>query len=266
MNDLTELMLFTSGKSLINHPSLIGRDDFISIKARERLKQELLCLTERIPWRRKKESNKIDKPKLAIIADTYYEEEKEKEKFYMMNKWTSSSDIMCNYYIDAYNSTDHMYSSSLRISSTIGSDNGSIDISSYIISFYPVNSDEELMSYYTYNNVRNSYFRIDGVPPKKKNPYSDRPLLPLGYCEDIRKLQFETEILDKKRCAKCGKKITVYPKRFSKNIGYCSNCIKMIEKEIRSDKDNNDIYEISRYPKGWFAEDREYKEPWWLHL
>ena len=66
MNDLTELLVFTSAKKALKDPEFLSGELWIDTRARRRLRKETSMIKNVIPWRKKESKDEVH---LATVLD-----------------------------------------------------------------------------------------------------------------------------------------------------------------------------------------------------
>ena len=262
MNDLTELLVFTSARTALKDPEFLSGELWINSRARQWLRKESALIREPIPWRREISKEKVH---LATIVDDnktlekfLREKERQSEKSYTLISYNTLGVDHYRWAVDITNqtfSTSYSYYANYDYHWTTVTNSSTWGSNSFMstINYYTIDSEEEFGS----------------VP---KNLY----LLPVGSVSGIREEKKEQMENDGLICTRCGKKITRIPKSFSRgpSIGMCMDCALFVEKEQRKlPIDEEILYEGDRYPNGWrrrgkdlrFGE-RNYEDPWWLSL
>lgn len=259
MNDLTELLVFTSAKKALKDPEFLSGELWIDTRARRRLQKETSMIKNVIPWR-KKESK--DEAHLATVLDN----NKSIETFLESRE----NYLKTEKHILTLEGTNRFYTSSI--------DNTIIN-NTFIYSYQPYSTDMsytpvfsfdlEYMSTWNYNSSysvihysKNNFYKFGSVP--KVHMY----LLPIGNVTEIREKKINQMESDGVICNKCGKKITKFPSGFTHypSIGMCVDCILDVEKSHRKlPLDQEILYDGDRYPKGWKKREED-KNPWWLDL
>ena len=261
MNDLTQMLVFTSGRKILTDPEFLSGELWIDTSARRRLRQEASDFKEPIPWRRDRKKEEVHLA--TVIDDNAKLEEIEKkskcvEKTYFHNYNISISPLN----ITNSNSTSYMYhehtSSSITWSYTNYRDDDtwrvySIDNGSGIITYSIILQKKDLA-----NKVIEPIY-----------------LLPIGHAEEIREAKKDNLEIQGKVCTNCGKRITKFPSKFlsEPDTGMCMSCMLLLEKQHRKlPVDEEFMYDGDRYPKGWKRKEKDetifdrYKNPWWLEL
>lgn len=262
MNDLTELLVFTSARKALKDPDFLSGELWINSRARQRLRKESALIREPIPWRRGISKEKVH---LATIVDDHKtlekflrEKKRQSKNSYTLISYNTLGEDHYRWTVDTTNqtfSTAYSYYADYDYHWTTVTNSSTWSSNSYMstINYYTIDSEEEL-----------------GFVPK--NLY----LIPVGSVSAIREEKKEQMELDGLICTRCGKKITKIPKSFSRgqSSGMCMDCALFVEKEQRKlPIDEEILYEGDRYPKGWrrhgkdlcFGE-RDYEDPWWLSL
>lgn len=262
MNDLTELLVFTSARNALKDPEFLSGELWINSRARQRLRKESAQIREPIPWRREISKEKVH---LATIVDDnrtlekfLRKKERQPKNPYTLISYNTLGEDHYRWTVDITNqtfSTAYLYYADYVYHWTTVTNSSTSSSNSYMstINYYTIDSEEEL-----------------GFVPK--NLY----LLPVGSVSAIRKEKKEQMEFNGLICTRCGKKITKIPKSFScgQSSGMCMDCALFVEKEQRKlPIDEEILYDGDRYPKNWKRTgidfrlgEREYENPWWLDL